>query len=463
MKHIYYAIMSAAITVVLAATGCSETEVSSVGLQYSQYSFSSEADTLTVSVDFAGQEWETQAEAEWVQAVKQDAGSLVIMVGPNSSRDSREAVVSVFTQDISETIRIRQEGFIPDVKMTDFYDVLGDVVMSRNGRFVAYPYLSTNLSRIPMVTDMETGEEFDYAGVVDGYITILAIADDGQTLLIQNSNMEPALLDKDGMEILSIAPYESFEPCAMSSDASVIVGVAEKDGAGMPAVWKDGAITELECPAEDPVGNDLLPGNVYVKGCSSDGSVIYGAEYRSGSYGLIYWKDGVLHNPGNDYAEVVEVLVAFGSYLSRSTRANTVAYDEEMNGCFLTSPDGRWMTAKFVTYEQRDEESAAIIHTCPVIIDLTTGEMTKVEANINESMGLAVDDSGMIFGVGAGFNGTNGFVFDPATQQAVSISDYFKNTYGVLLDVDRDIRMVGDSGSAFIGKKEHLTYWYLKL
>ena len=453
----------AAITVFLAVTGCSETEVSSVKLQYSQYSFSSGADTLAVNVDFAGMEWEASAEAEWVEAVKQDEGCLLITVGPNSGREGRDAVVSVYTSDMQETIRIHQEGSIPDVQMIDFYEALGNVVMSRNGRFVVNRTIDSNLQPQVLVTDMETGEVVDYADLVEGFIMILAVSDDGQTILIQNGDMEPALLDRDGMEVLSITPYDGFEPCAMNSDASVIVGIAEKDGDGVPVVWKDGVITALECPEKDPVGNDLLPGNVYVRGCSSDGSVIYGAEYRSGSYGLIYWKDGVLHNPGNDYAEVVEVLVAFGSYLSRSTRANTVAYDEEMNGCFLVSPDGKYMTAKFVTYEQRDEESAAIIHTCPVLIDLTTGEMTKIEANINESMGLAVDDSGMIFGVGAGFNGTNGFVFDPATQQAVSISDYFKNTYGVLLDVDRDVRMVGGDGSAFIGKKEHLTYWYLRL
>ena len=277
--------------------------------------------------------------------------------------------------------------------------------------------------------------------------------------------METALLTQDGMEVLDLCSYKSFTPVAMSADASVIAGTVKMaDNSTAPAYWKGGSFTTLECPEQDPVGNMLMPGNIRVQGCSADGSVIYGAEYRSGSYGLIYWKDGVLHNPGNDHAEIVTVLLQYGSNLREQVRASTVAYDEDMNGSFLVSPDGKYMTAMFITYEQPEGEVAAIVHTCPVIIDLASGEVTKVKASINGAMGLAIDNSGMIFGIGAGAIGTyDGFVFNPATQQALDIAAYFKSNYGVMMNGDRYISMVSADGKAFMGKKDNLTYWYLRL
>lgn len=463
MKQRFFPIIILAISLLMAA-GCSEKETSFARLQYSQYSFKHTADTLTVDVDFAGQNWETTADADWIQSIKQDKSSLLIIVQPNDNGECREGTVSVFTESLSESILIHQEGRAFNGKMFDLTTTSNGFAMSRNGRFIVYTYLES-LNTIPLVTNMETGETIDYAGIVNERVQIFGITDDGQTLLVQNGNMETALLTQDGMEVLDLCSYKSFTPVAMSADASVIAGTVKMaDNSTAPAYWKGGSFTTLECPEQDPVGNMLMPGNIRVQGCSADGSVIYGAEYRSSSYGLIYWKDGVLHNPGNDHAEIVTVLLQYGSNLREQVRASTVAYDEDMNGSFLVSPDGKYMTAMFITYEQPEGEVAAIVHTCPVIIDLASGEVTKVEASINGAMGLAIDNSGMIFGIGAGAIGTyDGFVFNPATQQALDIAAYFKSNYGVMMNGDRYISMVSADGKAFMGKKDNLTYWYLRL
>lgn len=86
---------------------------------------------------------------------------------------------------------------------------------------------------------------------------------------------------------------------------------------------------------------------VTARGCSADGSVIYGSTWDNLDFGMLYWKEGKVDWVGSDVREVETVQIDNGI-------GETIDY-RLVNGMIATaeytkiSPNGRWIAGAYRT------------------------------------------------------------------------------------------------------------------
>lgn len=450
----------------LVAVGCDDEQIENyLRVQYAQYNFTAEQNSLSVKVECTG-DWKVDSTIDWMTATKSDDNSFMVEVKANESAETRTATITIKSDFETQKLEIIQKGTYFQGRVREFYEVISPIAMSRNGKYVAYTLTDKNGNSIPIVEDMETGHREAYPDGIEGYYSVVSVSDDGTGILLRASSGNPYIM-KDGMlYALDFGNYASATVIAMSADGNLIVGaVKDAKRTEYPACWREGVLELLETPEEDPMGNTMIPHNVKIKGCSTDGKVIYGAEYRSKGYGLIYWKDGVMYYPGKEEAQVKEVIYNSGSKIYSEKRPCTVGWHEDMNNGVAISPNGRYLAARFNDYEWIDEQTPSPEIYIPVCVDLETGKVIKIDAGMPNAVGMAVDDEGHVFAknIAKGDSNFNScIVFNSIDYSAVSVSDFFKNQYGIELSDFRLIYQVGGDGKSFFGKKDS-TYWYLHL
>ena len=127
------------------------------------------------------------------------------------------------------------------------------------------------------------------------------------------------------------------------------------------------------------------------RGCSADGSVIYGSTWDNLDYGMLYWKDGKVDWVGSDVREVrtVQIENGIGEMIDYNIVNGMICTAELTN----ISPNGRWIAG---TYRTEDYPSPRnyVQARYPAFFNTETGTTTIVK-DFGEGSAAHVTDDGL--------------------------------------------------------------------
>lgn len=418
----------------------------------------SQTDTIEITVK-SNAEWEMENRNEWLHAERSGKETILIAADKNAGTEERSGEITLSTATVTQNLKISQLGAVFEGKFEDLFSVTRAVI-SRNGRFLGCIESELmedgwNYRYFMSMIDLETGEKTDY--VESGYSDIVAITDDGTEMIVANSgNMEYAIFSEGETFPITVPQgYSKIGVENMSSDGRIIVGYAmDSQIRYCPVKWTDGTPEILPMPEINAASAELRSG-VMARGCSSDGSVIYGSEWDN--YGVVYWKDGQMHFPGLDYADYATVMIE-DPWIGQ--------YEGEMLCAFIMnaetnriSPNGKYLAGRYET--AIDVGGVPTSGSVLAYMDLEKEELAILDEYEDFGSETMTDDGMLFCFIGSG---SSGYAYDSNTGQMYTISEWFKNTYGIILSDDRVVTHIGENGTFFGRKRHNAAYipWYVK-
>lgn len=391
------------------------------------------ADSVMIGVNCRN-EWDFAIQGDWITAEKIGKDSLLVKSLANDSQEARNATVSISSGNLTADFQADQMGKYFSGYMFDF-PISSNGCMSKGGKFAGYVdtrmengnYVArayvidiekreTKEIPLPKNTQSGTGQDFNF---------MQAISDDGKIIIFKDNRSSQSSVYVDGEYVELPLPdgCRYAKPEDMSGDGSVIVGYChDREGLYQPIKWTNFECEALERPTNNAGGSGAAPGTM-ARGCSADGSVIFGSEWRH--MGLVYWtEDGSLHNPGVDYAEITvgETM----NYVSR-----IVKYSET----FGISNDGRYIGSYYADMTAGDGSE----NDYPVIIDTKTGNVNILKEMTGISV-TTISNDGTVFGGYPTFGMSSGCVLDTDNIKSINLSEWFKDNYGI--DISSSNRFV---------------------
>ena len=436
-SSIKYAMIAAA-AIFCIASCTTENNKDYINLSVEAYTFSyTGEDSITVTVNTNAGEWTATTNNDFIQIGEKTDNSVVISVLPNTTDEQLSGTVNFTAGTATATFIVTQLESMFRSSYRQF-DNKSIGVMSRNGRYYAYVTVyspdGTNFDDQCYIVDFLTGEETEFALEEPGqgvgyYDSVQAISDDGKTLILGNTLAVLTELYVNGERIpVSCEPgYSNPYLQNMSADGSVIVGAVTDDNADFyfvaPSVWINGEQTILSTPEYNALGQELACG-VYLRGCSDDGSIIFGSEWDT--YGLVYYKNDRMYNIGVENSEVSGNEVVTIPYLEASF--------------FNISPNGKYIVCN---YRKNGAEY-------PFRVNTETGQFSYLSAG-SGCAAATVDDNGLVFGYTPVMNAMSGVVLDFDAQTQESLSDWMQRVKGIEITNDRWINQISTNGKAMAG------------
>ena len=406
-----------------------------LSLSMTSWSFASgQSDTVDVTVLSSDPDWTVQGGPEWLYVSKADDGTLKMVAMANEGADGREALVVVECGNgLSAELEVNQFGTSFTGVMEDFVEMHAEGALSKSGEWFCgvevfgYDDDGVYARYRPVIINLETGDREKYKETT--YEKCLAISDDGRTIILGNEgNMEFAVMvDGEFIEMPLPEGYRNPAYQNMSADGSVIIGFAQLVDDNWnpyrPIAWRNGDAEILEVPEVNATGQSLGMG-VMARACSSDGSVIYGSEWDYNS--TVYWKDGQMHYPGLEYAEVVS---------DWGDCSRPIIMGERFN----LSHDGRYLVQMYLTSDPSGNKSYSAAY-----VDTETGELKIFDSGVSP---ITVRNDGLAFCGNSNFQMTGGMVMNLNTGEAVSSSEWFKSEYGINIANTFIVQQVGENGN----------------
>lgn len=445
----------------LAVFSCQKNEIEDyLNLSVYSYTFANDgSDSVVVEVNTNLSGWTVQSSDESVSAEQIDECRAVVKMLPNTTNAYLEGSVKFCAGDMEKVMSVRQlpssfDGIFKVFPLT----TMG--AMSRNGKWYAYidrpmgddgKYYSYG-----KIINLETGEEKDIdipEGTESEFFDCLrAVSDDGKFVLCCDGRGGPlseVMSVEDGSFIQMQLPegYSVRMLQNMSSDASVVIGSCRNMNNGMwePFKWVNGEPIALDYPETDAYGVPTYA--VYPRGCSDDGSIIYGSEWSS--FGLIYWKDDRMYNIGIDNSTV--------SVIDGGQFANIIRLQAAYGNI---SPSGKYIVSNY-----RDYTSGSGIES-PVRINTETGVFEILEGV--DCGGNTVTDEGLVFGAAPATMSSGGAVVDFEKGTSVPLVEYMESNYGLVLGDFYWVNHVSPDQKAFAGRCVVMTgfgprnpYWFV--
>lgn len=432
MKKIVFTI---SIILSLALCSCNkEGKVQELSLLFNSYSFSGYEDSVTVYVKSSTPDWKAESTADWIQLGERGEDSIVVKVLPNEG-ELRTGSVK-FTTGFAETEfkveQMKQQFTGQFGYMQDFEKA----IISPNGNYAMGVYQNVLTEGgldywefIPVVYNTATGETIEYKPLKFESVAAKAISDDGKMMFFEVDGFSSVVMDTESNVATVMAPsgYKAAVVEGISSDATIWVGYAwdPENFYYVPVKWINGEPIIMEMP-ETNSGNMPLSNGAMARGCSPDGSVIFGSEWDS--YGLIYWKNDVMHYPGQDLAEVNEYLVKLG---------DGTTYTEKCVSCIIKtaepysiSNNGKWLSATYWDRVQLEPMEAPVIKGYPVRVNLESGQI-EIFKELEDYGATTVNNDGEMFGCYPFKAGTSYYAFDLENKTAEPFSTWMSATYGL--------------------------------
>lgn len=432
----------------LATTSCSTEDLSSpdrIDLSVISYTFAPEGETFHLEVSAVStseENWHFQGGDEWISAERTENG-LALTAASNEGGEMRETTISFICGKAKATLYLTQ---LPGKFSGGFVNMTASEYgyqsrFSNNSNFCAAYALETPEGSaqifIPILINTRTGEETRYEGSAD-YSAIRAVSDDGRMISLTVGSVGCALLvDGQTMDIPCPSGYKTPVVSGFSTDGNVMVGyVQETDGyAYYPVKWTNMIPEVLDIPETDVQGEDLFSGAM-ARGCSADGSVVYGSEWDTQAF--VYWDAEGMHFAGKE-TSVNRTVDYMGMTLE------IPAYFKKTAENYSISQNGRYIAGIFNDYtDNGDGTYSPYSVSYPAIYDTQTDELTVYEDYSGYSAMFA-DNEGRLFGGVAGM----GYVFDESG--AVPIEEWMASQYGIVMDGSRYILNISEDGKNVSG------------
>ena len=409
-----------------------------INISRTSYTFNGNGkDSCVINVE-SDTEWEMEVHDEWISATRAGGDSVIIKASANETESIRSGSVAFRSKNASCEMIVDQTPKSFTGKMINF-PLTARGAISPNGKYAAYLNSTINMETSEYTyygvkINLETMEETSIPALRSDmtqyyYINIQAISDDGRTIILGNEgNMEFAVMvDGEFIEMPLPEGYRNPAYQNMSADGSVIIGFAQLVDDNWnpyrPIAWRNGDAEILEVPEVNATGQSLGMG-VMARACSSDGSVIYGSEWDYNS--TVYWKDGQMHYPGLEYAEVVS---------DWGDCSRPIIMGERFN----LSHDGRYLVQMYLTSDPSGNKSYSAAY-----VDTETGELKIFDSGVSP---ITVRNDGLAFCGNSNFQMTGGMVMNLNTGEAVSSSEWFKSEYGINIANTFIVQQVGENGN----------------
>ncbi len=448
------------LAVCLMLSGCTTDEIVEqyVRLDETTYSFlCSGNEPQTVKVKASG-EWNVEVSASWIEIVEETAEGVVINVTDNDQEGERHGELTFTCGDALEAVNVYQLG--NDAMEWRFrwpYDFDLGAVISPNGRYLGgllFEYMKdgTPLRKVT-ITDLDTDEMRIVAEVPKSLFGIeapICITDQGLFFVSDVSEGGVMAFDLAGnyWKPENVAGWEGTPNVeAVSSDGNIWIGYGrDKIGTtGMyyPLVWKNGTPEQLPWPENNYRDEDFKNG-IMARGCSHDGSVIYGSTWDDTDCGMLYWKDGKVDWVGSDIRTVERVTIErpSGESYERAIVTGLICSAQRLN----CSPNGKYIAGMYC--REFVEGGSVQRERYPAFFNTET-KTTTVIKDYGEGGGMTATDDGIGFST-IGITGANaGAVVDIDSGMVLGkLEDWIKDNYGITIPGGY-IRYVTPSGTMF--------------
>lgn len=392
-------------------------------LSISSYVFRNDGnDSVAVRVYTNLDEWTVDTDCDYLSISKIGTDSVVIKSAANESEQERNASVIFSSGDIKTVMEVVQmpktfNGVFKHLPITS------RGAMSRNGKWYVYVDVSLidnewvpKAYKIDLKNDVTTEIDLPQNPNSSYYNSVYAVSDDGESIIFADEGGYDSDIYCNGNLIpLSIpSGYTSKYLTNFSSDATIAVGSCKMGDRWYPFKWVNGEPVALEYPETDLFGK-TAGFHVYVRGCSADGSVIYGSEWRH--KGVMYWKNEKLFNIGMDNSEIV--VTERGQKYVSIMMLTAVKW--------AISPDGKYIGA---TYRKYDSNATYVDY--PVRINTEMGIYEVMESCPDCGAQMA-SDNGLIFGATPTTLSSYGCVYDIDNDVMLTLSDWMSENNGFIM------------------------------
>ncbi len=438
-------------TIALLAVSCDTGEKDKVvSLDMSLLSFLSEDTPKTVKV-FCADPWTASSQDNWITVTPGD-GQFTVAVTENTATNERSGSVIVKASGYqSATLTVTQSGRPAEAGEAS-YRVLSEmypygVVISPSGRycagFVSFVNEHSEVFYRPVITDLkenivynmdpfpETLYMFSYADSVTdegvayygiGYAKTLQVTLENQATLMT----PPA----DAAQYLSISDT--------SVDGSLVIGTTMKqddvaEGTKyMPIIYKNGLVEYL--PILQTSYRDTPSwGGVIARGCSRDGSIIFGTDWENLEGGMCYWRADENYSKfhwvgeecGHRTVRKAQLLDDDGTYYD----TNLVDGVQGFGSVRYLSPDGKWLAGEYRSEVVSDDERDVVVTIRPYFFN--TEERLGHIAEYPGMIPTAITDDGIAF-ITPNQTQDRTIVVDARTGDKIGdLSDWCMTTYGI--------------------------------
>ena len=462
-------LIASSILLLAFASGCEDKNSDYINLSFNSFTFSAKGtEEITIEVKASGS-WTVEYEGigtPWVVEKEKQANTITFGALPTQSGADRILRVAFRSGNAVEYVNFSQLGTNVSYSLLEPNSVL--TVLSPNGKYVggvATTITNNAYEFIPFIVHVETGERVEKPKLTKAHIAS-AISDEG-FLIIQEEEKSTGQY-YDGDELVAVeAPAGMARPSitAVSSDGKIWTGYAHSgtDRRYYPVKWVDKKPIVLEMP-EKTLLNTSIEVGAYARGCSADGSLIYGA-LADDQTGL-YWKDDKVEFLGKDKIKVHTIVVNHtGQDIAFAVVDRPLFYADHTS----MSPNGRYLATTFaeVTAPNKYEKSTYY----PAYFDFETETLTYITdmpEGFENATGITISDDGILSFACPAIGFTHAFVHDIHTKITYPTPDYIRENYGVTVSEGSLVTKNTNDGKTVFGISVVLVgvsyqYWYLNV
>lgn len=431
--------------------GCTqpgEDEVQYIKVSMASCSFRGvDAEPLRIEVSANPAAWSAEPSATWIKITEQTPHEMVLSVEDNPSNDERTGEVTLTAGQASQTIKVIQ---VADHALQSRYATLGDytmgAVISPNGRYVGGytatfdAEVNTHILQIT-VTDIRSGEEYlldPFTGALYNLYDPSAITDSGDIFFHCEDGRSVKFSLGGDITVLNNIPGagKPWIQSVASDESGIWVGFClGGETVYSPVKWTDGVPEILPLPAKTYRENkDWLQGGM-ARGCSLDGTVIYGTAWEGLDSGLMWWdKEGNVRWVGDELHKIKPVEI-FDQATQTYYAANLVDGIIGSNNTHAISPSGRWIAGTYRTEELNEAKTEVLQTSCPAFYD-TVNDEVYLFPEFEGACGMTATDEGIgIIGLGAAggiLSSTHVVKIEEETSLS-STTDWIYDTYGIII------------------------------
>lgn len=401
-------------------------------------------ETYKISVN-ATSAWSYTVEGDWVIESAKDDTSLTIGAKPNNLASERSAKITLIAGKQTQIVSLHQRQADAEGARYRAIDDFTPAVMSPGGIYVGGVIVlaqGNGSQYTPVIIEMATGKRTEHPAT-SAKISARAITDQGIFSVSSPSTTSSTLYKPDGTSYYPTTP-DGFNPAtveAVSVSGNIMVGYAYNKATHMYSAlkWTGDQVEILESPELNGWGQPQFLG-VMARGCSADGSIIYGTEWDAAS--PVYWTaDGKVHNAGTDVLRkekgiVYDPLFDTDIEVEYYSIAGLTAFVNTM------SPNGKYFA--FSYNDAHIENKQLIITKYPALCNTETGETTIVFST-PEGTGLTVLNDGTLSCEAL----SSGFMYNMQTKTTTPSSEWIKQKYNLIVAQDMPIEKFSvDEGAA---------------
>lgn len=415
----------------------------------SSYMFKSNgSDTCRIGVE-SNAEWRLGELPEWIEIAGQGDDYVELVAKANDTKKIRMADIVFESETESPVISVSQTYEQFNGRFYDLTEYMAPV-MSRNGMYVAG--MRGRLDETgtgqytPVIINTYTGEKQEWKETSE-FNGVQYISNDGKVVvLFENySGRTEMFIDGEMIEVNLPDGYFNYRIYSASDDNTIWVGFCQNQTTHKyyPVKWTNGEPEFLDSPEDNLCRQGKCYNGVMARGCSSDGSVIYGSEWDY--MGLVYWKDDEMVFLGGDPAYNLVECNDLGQVMEYSGIIATAS-------CERMSYNGRYISTSYFSLDDNHY---------PVMIDVETGNVEIQDSFFSTEgggTGVFVTDDGKFFSTSPYRVNTSGFVSQFGSDP-VPVTDWLASEYGMSFVDGYTVSKVSSDGNVVFGARAKMTVY----